>query len=85
MDPKDTWGIVRYRVWPKNVGIRILIFIPVFLKNGFKIFQFLTFSVSDRILCVAHERTLIFHLGFISGVKTKKYSVLEILLQKLEF
>ena len=33
LDPKDTWGIVGYRVWPKNVGIRILIFNPVFLKK----------------------------------------------------
>ena len=38
LDPKDTWGLVRYRFWPKNVGIKILIFVPVFLKkNGLKI------------------------------------------------
>ena len=40
LDPKDICGIVRYRFWPKNVGIRILIFVPVFLKTEFK---FLTF------------------------------------------
>ena len=37
LDPKDTWGLVRYRFWPENVGIKILIFAPVFLKNGLKI------------------------------------------------
>ena len=37
LDPKDTWGLVRYRFWPENVGIKILIFVPVFLKNGLRI------------------------------------------------
>ena len=69
--PKDTWGLVRYRFWPKNVGIRILIFVPVFLKNGFKNMRFSTFRVHGCIFSVAHDQTLIFHLEFISDLKQK--------------
>ena len=72
LDPKDTWGLVRYRFWPKNVGIRILIFVPVFLKNGFKNMRFSAFRVHGCIFSVAHEQTLIFHLEFISGIRFLK-------------
>ena len=85
LDPKDTWGIVRYRFWPKNVGIRILIFVPVFLKKWILKFLIFKVRVMGSYFLVAHERTLIFHLEFISGVKTKKYSTLEILIKKFEF
>ena len=50
-----------YRFWPKNVGIRISIFVPIFLNR-----RFLAFLVYRRIFSVAHEKTLIFHLEFIS-------------------
>ena len=59
-------------VWPKNVGIRILIFVPVFLKNGFKNMHFSAFRVHGCIFSVAHEQTLIFHLEFISGIRFLK-------------
>ena len=72
LDPKDTWGLVRYRFWPKNVGIRILIFVPVFLKNGFKNMRFSAFRVHGCIFSVAHDQTLIFHLEFISGIRFLK-------------
>ena len=70
LDPKDTWGLVRYRFWPKNVGIRI--FVPVYLKNGFKNMRFSAFRVHGWIFSVAHEQTLIFHLEFISGIRFLK-------------
>ena len=73
--PKDTWGLVRYRFWPKNVGIRILIFVPVFLKNGFKNIRFSAFHVHGCIFSVAHEQTLIFHLEFISGIRFLKKTI----------
>ena len=79
LDPKDTWGLVRYRFWPKNVGIRILIFVPVFLKNGFKNMRFSAFRVHGCIFSVAHDQTLIFHLEFISGIRFLKNPFLALL------
>ena len=51
------------------------------------ILKFLIFEVRVKgsYFCVAHERTLVFHLGFISGAKNRKYSILKILIKKLEF
>ena len=59
-------------VLAKNVGIKILIFVPFFLKNGFKNMRFSALRVHGCIFSVAHEQTLIFHLEFISGIRFLK-------------